>query len=515
MDSSPVTLQPVGDGYNVMLEGKALYSRYYPRHGAQRGLPVAKTKVLYVVASPLLGYGLDVFLQRLPSDSYILAVEYDPRLIILTQEYSPQWSHDRVSLLMSPDDQTLDSFLKKLDTLQFESCELLILNQGYMLQKDHYDHCLQFCRQYLYLQQQNHVTLRKNADLWLMHLIQNLSFLPTSHPYHIQPSQDALVIAGAGASLENTIDSLKKYRQNFRLVAVDTALPCLLAHDIYPDLMIVVESSYHNIQDFLAFPQANPIVMADMTSLPQQKRIFGVNLAYFITHFAPVLLLSRLCNATALLDLPPLGSVGITALGFALKITRGPIFFTGLDFSFSLGKNHASGAYSHQQMLLDWHRLAPNKNIIQQFNRPLIPQKNAREEIIYTDPVLLGYAYMAAQGDKTKIFTLTQEGLPLGYQQGSLAQLPSQKHLWTFLHKPREKCPDLSIFIQGEIALLDQFLQQKYEVLEDLNYLFLGYGQPSRKTLQQYPQIQDRAYRLYQAWQYSLSSLHAEQRGKF
>lgn len=507
MSKNSVSLESVGDGLNVIWNGSPLYSRYQPRHGAERGLPTAEDRVLYFVPSPLLGYGLDKFLEKLPASSHVFCVEFDSDLIAITEKHLANWQTLQVDFLAAPNEKNTDTLLKKLNMDRFDRCICFHVNGGHLLSSDLYQAIYRFCCHALQTHHQNREVLQKNGDLWLSHFIKNLALLPQTQSYNLEPSHDPILVVGAGASLEKILNDIKRYRRSFRLVAVDTAVPCLLAHDIVPDLVFILESSYHNLQDFISFPRDNLVIIRDLTSFPQQARLFSCYQALFLTHFAPLSLLKRLQNAIPLLTLPPLGSVGVAALGFALKITKGPIFFTGLDFSFHLGKNHARGAYSHQLSLQNWHRLAPNPMLSQQLTRPLIPQENGYGEKIYTDPILLNYAQMAGQGSKEQIFCLSQDGLSLGYQQKSLSGLLPCKNSWSFFNAARLCSRPLHQFVQNELAFLDQYFEKDYTVKSNIDYIFLGYPKGSEEELWLSPPITKRVAVLYKLWQECLSSL--------
>lgn len=500
MNSKSVSLQAVGDGYNVLVNGQALYSRYKPKHGAERGLLAAEKATLYFVPCPLLGYGLDKFLQTLPDDSHIIAVEYHDELISLTKQHQSTWQTAQIDVLFQPRIEDIDALLKNKNLDQFQQCVLLQLNQGFQLFNEQYTQILNFCRYSIYVHHQNKAIFKQNGDLWLKNLLTNLSFFPHTATYNLTPSEDPIVIAGAGTSLEINLPQLRQFRPCFRLVAVDTALPCLLAHDIDPDLVFVLESSYHNLQDFIPCQRRPVAILRDLTSLPQQARFPSTFQSFFFTKFAHISLLDRLSSATNLLQIPPLGSVGIAAIAFALKITHGPIFFTGLDFSFPLGKNHARGAYSHNMTLQNWSRLSPNLTLIQQLNRPLIAQKNGLDEIVYTDALMLHYAQMASQSDAKRIFSLSLVGLPLGYPHGSLGRLKPCHHSWDFFKKTK-KSHSLKDFARQELVLLKRFFDQDPSVLPTVDYLFLGHDINEKQKIFTNANILSRATYMRTLWQ--------------
>lgn len=49
------------------------------------------------------------------------------------------------------------------------------------------------------------------------------------------------VIASAGPSLDLVIDDLKKYRSEYELFAVESAVRTLVKNEIYPDLIVIID----------------------------------------------------------------------------------------------------------------------------------------------------------------------------------------------------------------------------------------------------------------------------------
>ena len=82
------TLTPCGGGYQVAYRGRPLYAGRDPVAAADRRAAAVtpEHRTLYIVPSPLLGYGIATLLQAIPADSHILAIEIDANLAHLTRE---------------------------------------------------------------------------------------------------------------------------------------------------------------------------------------------------------------------------------------------------------------------------------------------------------------------------------------------------------------------------------------------------------------------------------------------
>jgi hypothetical protein len=110
----------------------------------------------------------------------------------------------------------------------------------------------------------------------------------------------------------------------------------------------------------------------------------------------------------------PLGSVGVTAVAVAYRLSRGSVILTGLDFSWPLGKSHARGAPALATLLHTTNRWWP-------VEAPGTWQSATNRSVegseFRTTGVLAGYAAALAQLaaphlDRTRV--LGSDGLDTG-----------------------------------------------------------------------------------------------------
>lgn len=342
MPSASVDVEAGSDGQQVKYEGRRLYSSR-PHSGATArarriDLP---TEALCIVASPLLGYGVDVLTSRLPESSRLILLEANPELRKLTLEYcdtpvlslqeARTWLHDT-------DDASL---------LQFRRVHLVSLNGGYALNARAYREYEDACRVRLQRAWQNKMTTIHMGRMWIANVIENLALLPTASDAGRLRTEKPVAVVGAGPSLDCTIDTLKALRDRLFVVCVDTAYRTLVVRGIRPDLVCIVEAQHANALDFVGVPRANLAVCAELSSHPPLLRTCR-RLHLFSSTFGDAKLLDRLSQASLRpTALPPLGSVGVAALYLAGRMTEGPILTFGLDFAFLHGKTHARGTPKH------------------------------------------------------------------------------------------------------------------------------------------------------------------------
>lgn len=150
---------------------------------------------------------------------------------------------------------------------------------------------------------------------------------------YIQKGSCPVVVCASGPSLESSIPDIKKYRQNFFLLAVSSAVRPLIERNVIPDLILSTDGGYWAKQH-LSFALKNDYEIP--VALPLEAACYG---DIFNQTIIP-LSYGDGCGE-ALLDgcgyfktkAYRNGTVSGTAASLALDITSGNVFFCGLDLS--------------------------------------------------------------------------------------------------------------------------------------------------------------------------------------
>lgn len=430
MSGEKPRLEPASNGQHVFYLHRRLYSPRDPRGGAVRRAQAAGTvrpQTLVIVPSPLLGYGLEELLQNCPADAVVLAVELDPQLAELTRSaaVSSELSGDpRLIWMLAPGDKDLDALLPRILAKRPRRTQLVALSGGFGLRASQYRHLVQRFEDEIRIFWQNAMTRVRMGRLWIRNLFRNLALLPGSVPLQALATDLPTVVVAAGPSLDDHIHQLSSLygekRRHLRIISVDTAVPALSAHNIRPDIVVAVESQQANAADFLADLPAIPHLICDLTAYPGTTRTFARHqlLSFVSSRFAPSALLDRLRERNVLPEgVPPLGSVGVLAVYLARRLTSGPVYFTGLDFTYDLERTHARGAPMHTLSLIRRNRLDPSPFFGMALNRPLVTPADKSGRKTRSDTVLLSYAEQLREVVRTTtgVYDLSPEsGLPNG-----------------------------------------------------------------------------------------------------
>jgi hypothetical protein len=379
-------------------------------------------KTLVFIPSLGLGYGISELLDKIPDSCHILCVEVDERLFKLALTAGPALpKSNRLTIIRTAQPKQAATVVHKLGLWRFRRLLPLHLSGGYQLYRREYRELQDALEEEIRLFWQNKLTLVAMADLWLKNLFTNLRLLPEAGDITELYTDRPVLVTGAGPSLEQRLDWIARIRKQIILMAVDTSLPVLSEADLLPDWVFTLDAQIYTILDFIPCRDPRIKLLCDLTSNPQSLRLFP-ELFFFATRFYPLQLFDRLESAELLpTPLQPRGSVGVSAVEAALLMTKGPVLFTGLDFSYPQGQTHARGAPSQRAMHLKCTRIkACGMSAFETLlTRPRLWLEGKRGKRLLTDLVLQSYARQLRSiiADSPRTFDLGPEGLPVGAQK--------------------------------------------------------------------------------------------------
>lgn len=423
MDREAPRLVSARRGFSVIWGGRRLSSGVDPIAAAERAIADVdlRSKTLYLCPSPLQGYGLRAFLERIPADSALLCVEAHSALAELfrTSPEAPE-EDERTLFLPSVDPARVCGALRdKWGGRRFRRVVELRTTGGTQAAEDGYRRCREAIERELILDWSNAMTLTRLGRRYALNALRNLPTLAEIAPFKAGCFGDApILVCGAGPSLDAVGDLVRdggSEPRKFVIIAVDTALAALMEQGIQPDLVVALEAQHWNLGDFVGVGVPPPLA-ADFSSLPACLRVPGER-RLFSTLWTPLRFFDRL-RAAALLPpaLPALGSVGLSATALALASGRGPVVVLGLDFSFSVDAYHARGTPAAQARMNRVTRLLSPLNGAASFAPGTVDEAGKDGRPLRTDPSLKNYRDLFERefAPYRRIFDAGSAGLPLG-----------------------------------------------------------------------------------------------------
>jgi len=464
-----------------------------------------KDRTLFFCPSPLYGYGLSRLLERIEKEEpscAVLCIEADAELFELAKKNIPPplIGDKKFCLTNICEIEKLYALINsKWGSRAFRRVELLKFTGGFQLFPEIYDSLCGALRREFATDWSNVLTLTKLGRLYIRNMLRNIPLVSRFSSLADLSFNDApVLVLGAGPSLDDVLDRLNlelhiTKERKFKIICVDTCLGALKDRGIVPDLTVILESQHWNLRDFIGVKGWNVPAVVDLSSLPASTKLLTGNGYLFFTPWTNLRIFERLKQAELLpAVISPLGSVGLTAVEIARRVTSGKIICAGLDFSFTADKYHARGTPGHRGKLNLQTRLLRLFNNAA-FKESSVTAVSKSKLNIYTNPIMKNYRNLFEQefGSDGRVYDIEGTGLPLGVKTLSLNEVietfeteeiltEPQRHggcvvndkeskICSFINDEKKRLEELRSMLTGEAAVDEERLKI---LIEECDYLY-------------------------------------------
>lgn len=475
MSPADLSLEETSDGFQVRYRGRGLYTASGPVTGARRRAESATLpeETLFLVPSPLLGYGIPELLRRLPGSSHLFCVEVDPPLAGLAEKTANELGgSDRITFFSHREAEPgsgrrWQDAATPLVTGGYRRVRTLHLNGGGSLHRQAYREIEGELEEAIQQTWQNRMTTIRLGRVWGRNFLVNLGRSAFAKNADTLKESKPIVVVGPSESLERQIAALSAIRDRVALMALDTALPVLRLRNVVPDYVVTVDSQRANALDFVGAHSLAFTLIAETTVHPSIPRSVGAKRTHwFSSRGFETGLVRRTGDAGLLpLRLPPIGSVAVAAVLMALRMTQQHVYLVGIDLTYTPGKPYAKGAPLHIEELSTHRRLAPERMLSLSYQRPLTREKNLSGAPVRTDLVLLSYRHQLRTllTGTRRVFSVGTEGLDLGVPAVTAPDIAADA-------APRNPAPGPEGTEEADVTLppegLRAFLKENLELLE-------------------------------------------------
>ena len=145
------------------------------------------------------------------------------------------------------------------------------------------------------------------------------------------------VVVSAGPTLDRNIETLKKYRDNFILITVGTAMKALAAHDITPDFLCVIES-YDCSKQLAGLDLSNVNFITEPYAHPNLRNFKYKNTYSHTSQNLPTNEFWKDISGTDTSEYYSKGTVSYTALNVARILGCSKIILVGQDLAYIEGQ---------------------------------------------------------------------------------------------------------------------------------------------------------------------------------
>ncbi len=513
-NQKPCDLQKIetSQGFSLSYKGHLLYSKYNPKKNiisAVESLQLLPGTII-LCYSPLLGYGLDELLTKLPENCLLILCEAEKELFDFSNAEGIFSKKDK-RLLLCPTASLNELPLKLFEMAAeglYKRVIRLDMSAGTQFHKDFYDSLYSACSDSIMTFWKNRITLTKFGRRYSKNLFENLKYLASSFPIknYFSAIEKTILVFGAGQSTESFLKSNKISSEDYFILCADTALKPLLKHGIKPDGVFVEEAQSVIVKAFTGTAKGIRI-FAGLSSIPNLSHIAGAeNISFFFTEYTQAVFIKDLKEKSFIPSAnKPFGSVGLTAVYYALKFRKNekvPVFVCGLDFSYSAGLTHTKGALAHLLRLSSNNRLLPAQNYAAAFSigSSYVPDKSGQTFI--STPTLQSYALMFRSlfsGEKN-LFDAGQSGIDLALpkarpQPSSSKEIhikedyfsPEEKtEIQSYLDNERKELEHLKDLLTGRTELSGRaLLEEIRKIAEPREYLYLHFPDGCRFSTDQ------------------------------
>ncbi len=328
------------------VDGKYYHSKYNPSAEAEKWISQIQCnynpKVVIV-----LGAGLPYFLNLLTQkfcNSKILLVQYNDEIYNkVNSNFNKNFTNDifqictnQFSSAQNFSEYLFNNFGEELSNqilfLSWKTSENIFVNE--------YNFALNAIQLYINKSKDLIATRRFFSKKWISNIIRFFNF--TQNFYKIEKVNSDILIIASGTSLTNSLEKIKKHKDNFFIISVSSATKVLLHNKIIPDLILTTDGGYWAKKHLQFLENENydiPIMCTAESALPfnllKKNKIIPLEYNDFTNKyfFSKTNLHTMKVNRN--------GTVSGTALEVAKQLTDKNIFYIGLDLANTTGYQHA------------------------------------------------------------------------------------------------------------------------------------------------------------------------------
>ncbi|MCX8058966.1 MAG: DUF115 domain-containing protein [Spirochaetes bacterium] len=326
------------------------------------------------------------------------------------------FNFEDIILLFSSD---LEEILNFIESIKFPSCNIFITPELFQILdkiKPFYDEIISLINK----KKINIETAKKFGKRWIINILKN-------HKYYLTYPNVAILknigdkipclIIGAGNSLYKNIELIKKLKDKFIIISVDTAFRVLVKYKIYPDFVVSFDAQSINNSYILSIQNKIskdklPICIVPPTINPIFLKKYKGVIIFTSIFFHPIPIFDKFKNKKCI-ELSSGGTVTSAAYDLA-KLFNSPIkYLIGLDLAYTDNLLHSKNClYEDIFYYFDNYK----KTYIDIISKIMLKNspfkfKNLKGEIVRTDVKFEMFSYWFSNYIDNKTYFLTNDVL--------------------------------------------------------------------------------------------------------
>ena len=349
---SEIILSKTGIEIPVLKSGKTVDSRYDPVRESSRLLEQIKPETHFLIITGIASGTLINAVLENRADIFILAVEKNDSDIEFLKKLSlvKKLSDNKRVCLCSI--STLQDKIIELYLPAFYGNLQVIEQRGWITENfDSVEIINSSINKAVGIVSADFSVQSHFGKLWHHNILSNIKSINKTFCCENFPIEKTAVILAAGPTLDSTIQKIKNNKDQYYIIATDTALSITASYKIIPNAVVSIDGQNISNVHFTHssnLERCDTLFLFDLCANSSAVNYVLQNQGK-ISFFTSGHPFSEYINKHFSLNLPSLfsgaGTVTISAVDFAFKAGFKNIEVIGADFSYSNGKPYAKGTY--------------------------------------------------------------------------------------------------------------------------------------------------------------------------
>lgn len=461
----------------VELDNRKLFihSRFDPYKEAERFTAEIDTSKfdLIIVFGFGFGYHIELLIKQINPGALLLVIEKDASILkqaLALRDLSRLISDERLKIIIDPDDDIIATALKGKSS---KRVSFLSHRGSFQLAPDYYNNIRQIVKSYLSVKEVNIATLSRFEKTWTSNISRNINEfvrLPGANVFYDKFKGIPAVVAGAGPSLNKSMEHIRLLRDKVIIICVDTSFGILLKNGIMPHFCLTVDPQIINARYFEGCSSGDTVFITDPTVHPSFFRLIKGRISTVGMAFDMMKWVEEFTGNKG--ELSYGGSVTTNAYDFAKRIGASPVIMIGQDLAFTGGLAHARGSYLDEEIHLRTDRFfnAHMQNRFQLTALPKIKVKGILSKEVFTNQKLIIFLNWFEKRNDSALINATFDGAFMkGVKHMPIDEIKLAEHnivIKELIHELYDKNQDEKSHVKSvSDSLLDKCMQMKDELV--------------------------------------------------
>ena len=331
----------------VFHNGRTMESRYNPVRDAENLCnTISSVSNFFLVVGIGSGFFIAKLSEKFPSARIIGIEIFDEDVTFLRQLESVKNLENNSNIILTSLNNLQDCLLQNYFPAKYGNLQIIEQKPWVIENQNYIPEIKQAIQKTLGIISADYSVQAHFGKIWTSNILNNARLYKSSTNEVFFPANKTAVIVAAGPTLDSTVNILSE-RDNYFIIATDTAGTSLFKRGITPDVIISIDGQNVSFNHFF-HSDTTSLYAFDLCANSSAVQHISQNNSriFFFCSGHPLSEAINSCSGFPLLKLfSGAGTVTITAVDFALQAGFTKLLILGADFSYSSGKAYTSGTY--------------------------------------------------------------------------------------------------------------------------------------------------------------------------